>query len=526
MRSKPAFRAAVVAVALLLAMGVQAKTFRYSSQGDITTIDPHGNNEGFTNAYLDNIYEPLVTRGKDLKIEPALALSWQQMGPTQVRFKLRPDVRFHDGSPFNADDVVFSFQRALSDTSNFKPYLAGVKEARKVDDLTVDVITEGPAPVLVPQLTEIRMMSKAWCTKHNVVKPQDYKGKEETFASRNANGTGPFILRSREADVKTVAVLNSNWWGKREGNVTEIIYQPIKSDATRLAALISGEIDFVLDPPPQDVPRLKQDAKIKVVEGNENRTIFLGMDQFRDELQYANVKGKNPFKDKRVREAIQNAIDLQAIKTQVMRGLSFPSAVMMAPQVDGYPKDLDKPQPPNRDKAKKLLAEAGYPQGFEVTLDCPNNRYVADEKICVALAGMLAQINVKVKVNAMPRAQYFPKIQNLDTSFYMLGWGVPTFDSQYSLQSLMRTRIEKTADGDYNLGRYSNAKVDEGIDKLKTETDPKKRAALAYEVSKVHLADYGHIPLHHQVIPWAMRSGVTVVHRADNRLTVKWVKVQ
>jgi len=526
MRSKPAFRAAVVAVALLLAMGVQAKTFRYSSQGDITTIDPHGNNEGFTNAYLDNIYEPLVTRGKDLKIEPALALSWQQMSPTQMRFKLRPDVRFHDGSPFNADDVVFSFQRALSDTSNFKPYLAGVKEARKVDDLTVDVITEGPAPVLVPQLTEIRMMSKAWCTKHNVLKPQDYKAKEETFASRNANGTGPFILRSREADVKTVAVLNSNYWGKRDGNVTEIVYQPIKSDATRLAALISGEIDFVLDPPPQDVPRLKQDAKIKVVEGNENRTIFLGMDQFRDELQYANVKGKNPFKDKRVREAVQNAIDLQAIKTQVMRGLSFPSAVMMAPQVDGYPKDLDKPQPPNRERAKKLLAEAGYPNGFEVTLDCPNNRYVADEKICVAIAGMLAQVNIKVKVNAMPRAQYFPKIQNLDTSFYMLGWGVPTFDSQYSLQSLMRTRIEKTADGDYNLGRYSNAKVDEGIDKLKTETDTKKRAALALEISKVHQADVGHIPLHHQVIPWAMRSGVTVVHRADNRLTVKWVKVQ
>jgi peptide/nickel transport system substrate-binding protein len=209
-----------------------------------------------------------------------------------------------------------------------------------------------------------------------------------------------------------------------------------------------------------------------------------------------------------------------------MRGLSFPSAVMMAPQVDGYPKELDKPQPLNRERAKKLLAEAGYPNGFEVTLDCPNNRYVADEKICVAIAGMLAQVNIKVKVNAMPRAQYFPKIQNLDTSFYMLGWGVPTFDSQYSLQSLMRTRIEKTADGDYNLGRYSNAKVDEGIDKLKTETDTKKRAALALEISKVHQADVGHIPLHHQVIPWAMRSGVTVVHRADNRLTVKWVKVQ
>ncbi len=526
MRTAPALRAAALAILLAVGMTAHAKTLRYSSQGDITTMDPHGNNEGFTNAYLDNIYETLVTRGRDLKVVPCLAVSWQLVNPTTTRFKLRANVKFHDASPFTADDVVFSFQRALSDTSNFKPYLAGVKEARKIDDLTVDVITEGPAPVLIPQLTEVRIMSKAWSTKHNVLKPQDYKNKEETYASRNANGTGPFVLKSRQADVKTVAVLNSNWWGKREGNVDEIVYQPIKSDATRLAALISGEIDFVLDPPPQDIPRLKQDAKIKVVEGNENRTIFFGMDQWRDELLYSSVKGKNPFKDRRVREAVQLAIDLNAIKSQVLRGLGIPTAVMFAPQVDGYPKDLDKPRAPDRAKARKLLAEAGYPQGFEVTLDCPNNRYVADEKICVAVAGMLAQVDVRVKVNAMPRAQYFPKIQNFDTSFYMLGWGVPTFDSQYALQSLLRTLVPKTADGDYNLGKYSNAKVDAAIDRLKTETDAKKRAALAREVTAIHMADVGHIPLHFQVIPWAMRANVSVVHRADNRLTVNWVRVQ
>jgi peptide/nickel transport system substrate-binding protein len=519
-------RAATLAVAIAFGAPADAKTLRFSSQGDITTIDPHANNEGFTNAWLDNIYEPLVTRGKDLKIEPCLAVEWQQVSPTVTRFRLRPNVRFHDGSPFGADDVVFSIGRALSDTSNFKPYLAGVVEARKVDDLTVDIVTSGPAPVLVPQLTEVRIMSRAWSAKHNVQKPLDYKNKEETYASRNANGTGPFILRTREADVKTTAVVNSNWWGKREGNVTEVVYQPIKADGTRLAALISGEIDFVLDPPPQDVPRLKQDPKIKVVEGNENRTIFLGMDQFRDELQYASVKGKNPFKDRRVREAFQIAIDVNAIKSQVMRGLSVPSGVMFAPQVAGYPKDLDRPAKVDRDKARKLLAEAGYPQGFEVTLDCPNNRYVADEKICVAIAAMLAQVNVRVKVNAMPRATYFPKIQKLDTSFYMLGWGVPTFDAQYSLQSLLRTRVEKSADGDYNLGRYSNPKVDAAIDRLKTEIDTRKRAELAREVTQLHLADVGHIPLHHQVIPWAMRSNVAVVHRADNRLTVKWVTIK
>ncbi|MBK7658177.1 MAG: ABC transporter substrate-binding protein [Betaproteobacteria bacterium] len=518
-------RATTLAVLVAFGLPADAKTLRFSSQGDISTIDPHGNNEGFTNAFLENIYETLVTRGKDLKVEPCLAVSWTQVSPTVTRFKLREGVKFHDGSPFTADDVVFSVQRALADTSNFKPYLAGVKEAKKIDDLTIEILTTGPAPVLIPQLTEVRIMSKSWSTKHNVTKPQDFKNKEETFATRNANGTGPFILRTREADVKTTAVLNSNWWGKREGNVTEIVYQPIKSDGTRLAALISGEVDFVLDPPPQDIPRLKQDPKIKVAEGNENRTVFFGMDQFRDELLYSGVKGKNPFKDKRVREAVLLSIDTGAIKTQVMRGLSVPSGIMFAPQVDGYPKDLDKPVKVDREKAKKLLAQAGYPNGFEVTLDCPNNRYVADEKICVATAAMLSQVNIKVKVNAMPRANYFPKIQKMDTSFYMLGWGVPTFDAQYSLQSLLRTRVDKSADGDYNLGRYSNPKVDALIDTLKTEIDPKKRAAIAREVTQLHQADVGHIPLHHQVIPWAMRSNVSVVHRADNRLTVKWVKI-
>ena len=526
MKPTPLIRVLLASVLIAFGASADAKTLRFSSQGDITTIDPHGNNEGFTNAFLDNIYEPLVTRGKDLKVEPALAVSWQLVNPTTMRFKLRPNVKFQDGTPFTADDVVFSIQRALSDTSNFKPYLAGVKEAKAVDPLTVDIFTEGPAPMLVPQLTEVRIMSKEWSAKHNVLKPQDYKAKEETYASRNANGTGPYILKSREADVKTVAVKNSNWWGKPDGNVDEIVYQPIKSDGTRLAALLSGEIDFVLDPPPQDVPRLKQDKKIKVVEGNENRTIFLGMDQWRDELLYSNVKGKNPFKDKRVREAVQLAIDVQAIKTQVVRGLSIPTAVMFAPQVAGYPKDLDKVKPVDRERAKKLLAEAGFPNGFEVTLDCPNNRYIADEKICVAIAGMLAQINIKVKVNAMPRAQYFPKIQNNDTSFYMLGWGVPTFDAQYSVQSLLRTAVPKTADGDYNLGKYSNAKVDAAIDQMKTEVDPAKRAALARDVTKIHMDEVGHIPLHHQVIPWAMGANVTVVHRADNRLTVKWVTVK
>ncbi|MEO7742572.1 MAG: ABC transporter substrate-binding protein [Usitatibacter sp.] len=517
--------------ALLLAVAVaaaplHAKTLRWSSQGDILTMDPHAQNEGLNNAAADHVYEPLVTRGKDLKIEPCLAVSWEAVNPTTMRLKLRPNVRFHDGTPFTADDVAFSIERALLPTSNFKPYLQGVTGAKKVDDLTVEIATSGPNPVLLAQLTEVRMMSRAWASKHNVQKPQDFTNKEETFAARNANGTGPYVLKSRDPDVKTVMVANSNWWGKMDGNVNEIVYQPIKQGATRLAALLSGEIDLVLDPDVQDVPRLRQDPKVRILEGNENRTIFFGFDQWRDELQYSSVKGRNPFKDQRVREAFQLAIDLNAIKTTVMRGLSYPTGVMFAPQVDGYDKSLDVVKKPDRERARRLLAEAGYPQGFEVTLDCPNNRYINDERICQAAAAMLAQVNIKVRLNSMPRATYFPKIQKFDTSFYMLGWGVPTFDSLYALLSLMHTHVPKAADGDYNLGRYSNPKVDAAIDALKTETDPAKRRALTREVLVLHGADVGHIPLHHQVIPWAMRSNVSAVHRADNRLCVKWVTIK
>jgi peptide/nickel transport system substrate-binding protein len=512
--------------ACFAASAVHAQTLRWASQGDAQTMDPYSQNELLTNAMNGQVYETLVSRGKTMQLEPALATDWQQSSPTQWRLKLRPNVKFHDGSPFSADDVLFSIQRAKEASSDIAVYANAVGAPKKVDALTVEFNLANVNPIFLQHLGLLPIMSKAWAEKNKATKPIDFKNKEEGYASFNASGTGPYMLVSRQPDVKTVYKRNPNWWGKFDGNVQEVVYTPIKSDATRVAALISGEVDFILDPAPQDLPRLRNTGGVRVIEGPENRIVFIGMDQLRDELLYSSVKGKNPFKDQRVRQAFQLAIDTQAIKTQVLRGLSIPTGVMFAPQVDGYPKDLDKPVKVDRERARKLLAEAGYPNGFEVTLDCPNNRYIADEKICVAAAAMLAQVNIKVKVNAMPRASYFPKIQNLDTSFYMLGWGVPTFDSQYALQSLLRTRIEKTPDGDYNLGRYSNPKVDEAIDKLKTEVDTKKRAALAREVTEIHMKDVGHIPLHFQVIPWAMRSNVSVIHRADNRLTVKWVKIQ
>ena len=509
----------------LIGTAVDAKTFRWASQGDVLTMDPHSQNEGLNNTMADHVYEPLVTRGKTMALEPCLAVSWDQVSPTSMRFKLRDKVTFHNGAPFSADDVVFSIARALDKTSDFSAYMQGIVEAKKIDNLTVEIITKGPNPTLLDQLTEVRMMNREWALKHGAQRPQDFKNKEETFTARNANGTGAFVLRTREPDVKTVVVANSNWWGKREGDVNEVVYTPIKQDATRISALITGEIDFVLDPPPQDVGKLKENKALKIIEGNENRTIFLNFDQGRNELLYSSVKGKNPFKDIRVRQAMAHTIDANAIRTSVMRGSANTSMSMIAPQVRGYTKDVEKRWPNDIPRAKKLMAEAGYATGFDVTLDCSNNRYINDEKICTAIAGMLAKIDINVKLNAMPRATFFPKIQNSDTSMYLLGWGVPTFDSLYTLQSILRTK-GTGGDGNWNFSGYSNPKLDAIVDQLKTEIDFKKRAELTREALLLDQADVGHIPLHHQVIPWAMRSNVTVVHRPDNRMHAKWAVVK
>ncbi len=505
---------------------VQAKTLRWASQGDFLTMDPHAQNESLNNTASAYIYEPLITYNEKFELVPALASSWTRDGNLLWKFNLRQGVKFHDGTPFTADDVVFTLERAMAPTSNFRVYTTGIQGARKIDDHTVLIYTTVPNPVLLRQLTEIRIMNRAWSEKNKVLQPQNFVQKEETYAARNANGTGPYMLKSREVDVRTVFVENPNWWNKanKKGNVTEVVYTPVKSESTRTAALLSGELDFVLDPAPQDIARMKQNPNIKVVEGAETRTIFIGMDQSRDELQYSNVKGKNPFKDLRVRQALYYAVDIEGIKRAVMRGLADPTGAIIAPQVNGWTKEANQRLPYNVDTAKKLLADAGYPNGFEFTLDCPNNRYINDEDICKALVAMWARIGLKVNLNAMPRATYFAKVQKYDTSAYLLGWGVPTFDALYSLQSLAKT-LGKEGDGNFNLGRVSNPEFDKLVDAMKSEIDTKKRNDLIARALMLHNQQVMHIPLHNQVIPWAMRKNVTVVHRADNRLEASWVKV-
>src|SRR5690606_29695378 len=273
---------------------------------------------------------------KTFKPEPVLATSWQQVTPTQLRMNLRKGVKFHDGSEFTSADAVFSLERAMAKSSNFGDYAKGIDRVVAVDGHTIDIFTKDPNPVLLNQLTELRMMSKAWAEKNRSTEPKDIKTQDENFAHRNANGTGPFMLKEWQPDQKLVLARNANWWGKAETNVTEVVYTPVKNVATRTAALLSGEVDFVLDPSPQDLPRLRQNGNLKVLDGVENRTIFFGMDQFRDELPGSNIKGKNPLKDQRVRKALYQAIDMNTIARVTLRGLGQPTGALVAPQVNGW----------------------------------------------------------------------------------------------------------------------------------------------------------------------------------------------
>ncbi len=513
----------------LSAAAAPAQTLRWAAQGDMQTTDPHSQNEILTNSLNGQVYDYLVRRMPDQGIGPALATEWTQVTPLLWRVKLRPGIKFHDGTPFTADDVVFSMQRLRDPTTPYRVYGNAVGIPKAVDPLTVVFALDKPNPIFAEHLLSLHIMSKRWCEANRVVKPLNFKEKEESFASQNANGTGPFMLVTRQPGVKTVFKRNPNYWGKAEpgqGNVQEIVFTPISNDATRTAALVSGEIDFVLDPPPRDLERLRGSGGLKVIDGVENRLIFIGLDQSRDKLLYGAVPGdKNPFKDLRVRRAMYQAIDIEAIKTKLMNGYSVPTGGLTPSIKGGYsdPK-VESRLPYDIAAARKLMAEAGFADGFEVSIDCPNNRYINDEKICVALASMWAQLKIKVRVNAMPRALFFPKMEKFDTSLYLAGWGGGTSDAETMLTPVLRNRGEQGV-GYANYGGSVNDKADALAAASTIETDPKKREQLVKDALQSFREQVNLIPLHRQVIPWAMRANITVVHSPGNWLNADWMTI-
>lgn len=500
------------------ASGLQAKTFTWTASADALSMDPYSTNNSFTNSFMNNIYEGLVRFNEKVEIEPALAESWTSVSPTVWRFKLRQGVKFHGGETMTADDVVFSWQRVQTPGSISKLNLADVKDVRKVDTHTVDVETKAPFPLLLNELLNLTIMSKSWSEANNAKEASDLQQKKENFANRNTNGTGPFVLKSREVDVKTVLAVNPNWWDKPRHNLTDVVFTPIQSDATRTSSLLSGALDATVNVPLQDVQRINSSGAFTVVQGPELRTIFLGMDQFRDELLYSDVKGKNPFKDVRVRKALYQAIDVEAIKRSVMRGVSWPAGMVLSPQLNGAPKALNtRSLPFNAEASKKLLAEAGYPEGFTVGMQCPNNRYVYDEQICLAIISMLGRVGIKITPQIEPVAKWNVRLNTMDVSLYMVGHaGLPMADSYALLYDTTATRTANA--GGLNAGRYSNPAFDAVLPKIASELDTTKRNALLADAVTIMRDDVAYIPLHQQPITWAARKGVELKQAPDNQL--------
>jgi peptide/nickel transport system substrate-binding protein len=508
--------AALLATTMLVS-SASAETIRWARASDALTLDPHSQNQGVTHNFAHHIYETLVDRDVEGNLQPRLATSWELKAddPTVWVFRLREGVTFHDGAPFTADDVVFSLDRARSETSNMRQLHVDVESVTAVDDLTVEVKMVGPSLLYPNNLTNTFIMDREWSEANDVVEVQDYAAGEDNFAVRNTNGTGPYVLQSREVDVRSVLTRNENHWAETLPEVTEIVYLPIADAATRVAALLSGEVDIVQDVPVQDVERLQATDGIKVETGPENRVIYFGYRFGEEPLRSSNITDRNPFNDPRVREAMELAIDRDAIQQVVMRGQSIPTGVANPPFVNGWTEELNAYPAPDIERAQALLAEAGYPDGFTVTLDTPNNRYVNDEAISQAVAGMLGRIGIQVTLASRPIAQHSPLVINSETDFYLLGWGVPTFDSAYVFNDLVHT---KEGDyGAYNAGLYSKPELDAKIKSLGTEVDTEARNATIAEIWEVVKADRVLLPIHNQVLAYAMRDNVNLAVHPENQ---------
>lgn len=525
-----AIRASFVAGALAAAMvsaHAEGKTLRFAFQGTLNALDPYSLNETFTLGMLGNVFEGLTKRDKDLKIIPGLAESWETIDPLHWRFHLRRGVKYSNGADFNADDVIFSAERVLADGSDLKTRVPADSVWTKVDDYTVDVELKTPNPILHYEWDTWYIMDKEWAEKEGAVKPVSAKDTNPGPAAYMANGTGPFTIQSHEPGVKTIFKKNDGWWGTVEHNLDEVAFTPIASDGTRVAALLSGDVDLIEPVPVQDIDRVNSDPNTQALTGPELRVIHLGFNQIRDELPTSDIKGKNPFRDANVRKAFFQAIDIEAIDKRVMRGLATPVPLLIAPQLFEGSKDI-KRWPYDVDAAKKLLADAGYPDGFSVSMDCPNDRYVNDEQICQAVVSMLAKIGVTVNLNAQPKSKYFAKVLapgGYDTDFYLLGWTPGSFDSWNVLVNLASCRDATGKGGPFNLGGYCNPKVDELAKQIVVETDTAKRNDLIKQAYTIMTDETSHIPLHQQSLAWGKRKNLDIAQRADDQVLFYWAKL-
>ena len=505
MPQRPVLHLAIVAIVATLATLPLARAetvLRWASVGGALTFDPHGQRHTPTEAIQNQVYEALVRLKNSLVLEPGLAIAWDLIDPVTWQFTLREGVRFHDGTPLTADDVVFSVGRARAEKSEVADLFKKITGALAVDNRTVQVKTSSPDLLLPVSLSSLMIMPRGWAERHDAVEPSRPKDDLQGWTAIHANGTGPFRLEAFEPAGRIVMVRNPDWWGG-EVAIDRIVHDTIPDPDERLAALLSGELDLLIDPPFAALDQIRATPGLKLEQTTEFRAIFLALDQASTELRSSNLKGRNPFKDRSVRRAMYQAIDIERIRDEIMNGLALPAGMIIEPGVNGYSPELDRRLPFDPEGAKRLLADAGYPDGFSIQLDCPNNRYINDEAICRQVATQLGAVGIAVTVNAQPLADHLTRIWNHETDFYMLGWGggMPAFDSA----QILRDWFHSVPGNRYNATGYGNPQLDALIAAIDAEMVTYARDALIEEAWQIALDDIPLLPLHHQVIVWAMR---------------------
>ncbi len=502
------------AVIVAFAITAHAAELRIGLAADVTSLDPHYLNVAPNNNAAWHVFDALVHVDANARLVPGLAVSWRAIDPTTWEFKLRKGVKFHDGSDFTAEDVIFSLERAATLAASPGPFASFVKPitAKKiVDPWTIRFKTAAPYAMLPYDLNSIFIVSKKAATGAST---------EDFNSGRAAVGTGPYKLVRFARGDRIELARNDAYWGGQNGKLAawdKVTLRILPADTTRIAALLAGDLDAIENIPTADLIRLKANANFRLEQKVSWRTMLLHMDQYRDHPPHLSDKSgkplpKNPFKDARVRLAVSKAINRRAIVERVMEGYAIAAGNLVSPPVFGYV-DALKPEIYDPETAKKLLAEAGYPDGFALTLHAPNDRYVNDEQVAQAVAQMLARIGIQTKVETMPASVYFAKARAGEFSFALLGWG--SFSGDLALRALAATPNAKKGYGAWNWGRYSNPKVDTLLEQGFATLDEKKREALAREAATLALKDVPVILLHHQLASWAMKKGIAYSPRTD-----------
>lgn len=508
----------------LAAFSVQAEEFKWASTTDPQTMDPHAVNSAPVLSFLNNIYEGLVRRDRGMSIEPSLATSWEPLdGENGWRFHLRQGVKFQDGADFTAEDVMFSYERASNEAADVRSWFAPVSEVRVIDDFTIDFVTSAPNPLFPSSIANFMILDKDWAMANDAALPASDAG---NFATINVNGTGPFTLANRDPGVKTVLTPNESWWDEASHNVTDATFTPIGNSATGLAALLSGEIDFIQPIPLQDVAQVEERDGFKVLEGEETRVIMFGFGHEHEALLYSkDVTDANPFADPRVRLAAAHAIDLASIDRVLFRGKIEGASQLVPAGISGYSEANSGRPEYDPEKAKSLLAEAGYADGFSFGLKCPNDRYINDEALCRAAASMFAAVGLDAQLSTGPVRDYWPQLREDDFDMYLLGWSPGTFDMEHPIRFLMHTQDNDKKLGSWNFGNYSNARVDELLPLIQQEIEPAARQAMVDEVVAITQEEVAYIPLYTQPLIWAAKDNVDLTQRADNFFMLRWVTV-